>query len=162
METNELSTIAQTISAVTKQIEAQPLSVILIFCLLVAGGIFKLIFNVARNLGHEMERNGFEKSGKLTRIFSTCCIQLIPLFVLATGAKANLLIADPGKVAQCPYPDFVIAMWGVCLACVAWIAHATIGRRLEKYLPFLGGTPENGHGDEPAEGRNEPADGSVG
>lgn len=147
METNSVDTISttlQTLEAVAKQIEAQPLSVILIICLLVFGAVLKLLFSVGRNVGYQLEKEGFVKAGKLARITSGCLIQLIPIFVLVTGCRANLLIAEPGKVAQCPNPQFVIMMWGICLGVVAWVSHATIVRRFEKYIPLLGGKPENG------------------
>jgi len=147
MNTNSVDSITttlQTLGAVAKQIEAQPLSVILIGCLLVFGSVLKLLFSVGRNVGHQLEKEGFHGIGTLTRIGSACLIQLIPLFVLAAGCRANLMIAEPGKVAQCANPQFVIGMWGLLLAMVAWILHATVVRRFEKYIPLLAGKPENG------------------
>lgn len=147
METNSVDTISttlQTLGAVAQQIEAQPLSVILIVCLLVFGAVLKLLFSVGKNLGNQLEKEGFVRGGKLVRIGSACLIQLIPIFVLATGCRANLMIAHPGKVAQCPNPEFVIMMWGICLGLVAWVLHATLVRRFEKHIPLLAGKPENG------------------
>lgn len=142
-----IDTTLKTLGAVAQQIEAQPLSVILIVCLLVFGAVLKLMFSVGKNLGHQLEKEGFIGIGKIVRMSSACLVQLIPVFVLLGGCRANLWIAEPGKVAQCPNPDVVIMMWGICLGVVAWVAHATVVHRLEAFIPLLGGKAENGNTD---------------
>jgi hypothetical protein len=147
MNTNSVESINQavkTISALTEQIQTWPLSVVLVICLLIAGSTMKLTLNVIRNAGHALESTGLPKTGKITRIVATCLIQLIPVFVLASGGWANGLIADPGKVAPCPNPQFVIVMWGVCIGAMTWIIHWKFVKRFEKFLPLLSGQPTNG------------------
>jgi len=77
--------------------------------------------------------------------------RFIPLAVLGAGSGLNLLIGDVGKVDPTQRnPQVILAMWGLCIAFVAWTAHNTVLWRLEKYVPLLrdSADPAPGAGDK--------------
>ena len=117
MNTNGFSTFGEGIrfaASVIEQMQAWPSAVLLGICLIILGGVLKTL-----------------------ALFPN---RAIPAVVLVCGTGVNLLIGDAGQVDPAQrHPEIILAMWGFCVAFGAWMTHALLLKRFEKYLPILNG-----------------------
>lgn len=111
--TNELTGWMETVEGAIKQMEKWPVALLIIAVLIVAGCCLKII-----------------------GIFPN---RYIPISVISMGGVANGLLGSLDAVKDQRHPIAVLVLQGVMLGCVAWIAHAFLLKRFEKYVPFLAG-----------------------
>lgn len=110
--TNQLSQLTDTIGAVFQQMQQWPAAVLLCIVLLILGTVWKSI--------------------------PTLDNKYIPIFILAAGGVLNYFIGDMGSVRETQRnPNLILVLWGIVVGFVAWAFHATVLKRLEKWLPFL-------------------------
>lgn len=101
-------------TSVVEQMQSWPSAVLLGVCLVILGWVLKMM-----------------------ALFPN---RAIPAVVLLTGTLVNLFIGDTGKVDPSQrHPEIILAMWGFCVAFGAWMAHALLLKRFEKFLPILNG-----------------------
>lgn len=112
--TNELANITETVAGAVKQMQQWPVALLIIAVLIVAGSSLKII--------------GFFPN------------RFIPISVIALGGIGNGFLGDISSVSsQQRHPLAVLVLQGIMLGFVAWILHASLLKRFEKFIPFLGG-----------------------
>lgn len=113
--TNELGMIQQgvkTAEAVINQVQAWPVAVALVACL--------IVLRYALMLAHVFPNRA------------------IPLTILIIGGVLNVFVGDVGKVDPTQrYPSVVLAMFGVILAFLSLVIRAVILKKYENYIPLL-------------------------
>lgn len=111
--TNEVSRFTDTITAVFQQMYQWPVAVLLCVCLNIIGVWLKWLPKFPN--------------------------RFIPPTLIVLGALINCLAGETGLVAPGQRnPQLILAMWGICIAFVAVLFHATVLKRLEPFWPVLG------------------------
>lgn len=121
MDTNSIPYLehaSQFATAVVHQIQSWPSAVLLGACLIILGWMLKS----ARFMPNKY----------------------IPFILLSVGTVSNLAIGDISKVDPTQRnPQVILAMWGFCVAFAAWMSHALILKRFEKFLPIINGNDQS-------------------
>ena len=114
--TNELSNWIGTAGAAVSQMQQQPMAVLLIPVLIVFGAMLKTVPRFPN--------------------------RMIPTCVILVGGAVNTAfgsVANPGALDPNTNLNFVLFVHGFLIGTGAWMVHALVLKRFEKYVPFLAG-----------------------
>lgn len=114
--TNELTNWLGAAGAAVSQMQQQPLAVLLIPVLIVFGAMLKTIPRFPN--------------------------RMIPTFVILAGGCVNAAfgsVSNPGALDPAANLTFVQFLHGFLIGTGAWVLHAVVLKRFERFVPFLAG-----------------------